>query len=127
MIAKAYITEWQQRVPWPIPSMVEQDLIICRALFDLWHAFTGSGCAPEVDRIIEAFRKYMEDGGHQVTRAMFEQNFLEKREDPQFTGDIRPLLTAAAAWDFDTAFEFVLGTLIAKLPGEPWQGRSLES
>ena len=98
-----------------------------RDLFDLWHAFTGSGSAPIVDRIIEAFRKYMEVGGHQVTRALFEQNLLEKREDPQFSGDIRPLLTADADWDFNTAFDFVLGSLISKLPGEPWQGRSLES
>lgn len=95
-----------------------------RDLFDLWHAFNGGGNAPDVGRILEAFLRYMEDGGHQVTRAMFEQNLLEKREDFQFTGDIRPLLRADSDWDFKAAFEFVMDTLICRLPGDPWQGRS---
>ena len=37
MISKAYITEWQQSAPWPDPSMVEQDLVICRALIDIFN------------------------------------------------------------------------------------------
>ncbi len=98
-----------------------------RDLFDLWHAFNDSGCTPVADRIVEAFLKYMEHGGHQVTRALFEQNLLEKREDPQFAGDIRPLLRADVDWDFDRAFEFVMDTLMSRLPGYPWQGPSTEA
>ena len=37
MISKAYITEWQRYAPWPDPSMVEQDLVICRALIDIFN------------------------------------------------------------------------------------------
>lgn len=37
MIARAYIAEWQQHAPWPTPSMVEQDLVICRALVEIFN------------------------------------------------------------------------------------------
>ena len=36
MIPAAYVTEWQQSAPWPQPDMVEQDLVICRALTELF-------------------------------------------------------------------------------------------
>lgn len=36
MIPTAYITEWQQTAPWQQPDMVEQDLIISRALVELF-------------------------------------------------------------------------------------------
>ena len=36
MIPRAYIQEWSQTAPWPDPAQVEQDLIICRALCDLF-------------------------------------------------------------------------------------------
>lgn len=98
-----------------------------RDLFDLWHAFNASSKPPQIDRIVEAFLKYMEDGGHQVSRALFEQNLIEKQDDPRFIGDIRPLLIAGSDWDFKKGLDFVLDTLIARLPGEPWQGRSTEA
>lgn len=68
----------------------------------------------------------MEDGGHTISRALFEQNLIEKRGDTQFSGDIRLLLTDDADWDFDRAFDFVMDTLISRLPGDAWQGRSSE-
>jgi len=36
MIPRAYLQEWSLVVPWPDPAQVEQDLIICRALCDLF-------------------------------------------------------------------------------------------
>ena len=36
MIPVAYIQEWTTKAPWPNPQQVEQDLIICRALCDLF-------------------------------------------------------------------------------------------
>lgn len=36
MIPEAYLTEWQSVVPWKLPEQVEQDLIICRALVELF-------------------------------------------------------------------------------------------
>lgn len=36
MISVAYINEWRQKVPWPRNDQVEQDLIICRALVEIF-------------------------------------------------------------------------------------------
>ncbi len=38
MIPNAYIQAWRQTAPWPDSRQVEQDLIICRALCDLFNA-----------------------------------------------------------------------------------------
>ncbi len=38
MIPKAYIQAWSAKAPWPDARQVEQDLIICRALCDLFNA-----------------------------------------------------------------------------------------
>ena len=38
MIPRAYLQEWSARAPWPDLRQVEQDLIICRALCDLFNA-----------------------------------------------------------------------------------------
>lgn len=35
MIARAYITEWQQYVPWPTPAQVEQDLLLSRFIVEI--------------------------------------------------------------------------------------------
>lgn len=36
MIPQAYITEWSQQVPWQTNEQVEQDLMICRALVEIF-------------------------------------------------------------------------------------------
>lgn len=36
MISGAYIKEWRQKAPWPRNDQVEQDLIICRALVEIF-------------------------------------------------------------------------------------------
>jgi predicted nucleotidyltransferase component of viral defense system len=36
LIPRAYLQEWSAKVPWPNLRLVEQDLIICRALCDLF-------------------------------------------------------------------------------------------
>jgi predicted nucleotidyltransferase component of viral defense system len=38
LIPKAYLQEWSAQAPWPDPRQIEQDLIICRALCDLFNA-----------------------------------------------------------------------------------------
>lgn len=38
MIPASYIQEWTSRAPWPSPQQVEQDLVISRALCDLFNA-----------------------------------------------------------------------------------------
>jgi len=36
MIPQAYITEWSNKVPWQTNEQVEQDLVICRALVEIF-------------------------------------------------------------------------------------------
>ena len=36
MIAERYITEWSDNFPWTKNSFVEQDMVICRALVDIF-------------------------------------------------------------------------------------------
>ncbi|MFY7978423.1 MAG: nucleotidyl transferase AbiEii/AbiGii toxin family protein, partial [Sediminibacterium sp.] len=36
MIPQAYITEWSNQVPWQTNEQVEQDLVICRALVEIF-------------------------------------------------------------------------------------------
>lgn len=43
MIPQAYIQAWRVHAPWPNPAQVEQDLIICRALCDLFNAPSLAG------------------------------------------------------------------------------------
>jgi predicted nucleotidyltransferase component of viral defense system len=59
LIPRAYIQAWSARAPWPDLRQVEQDLIICRALCDLFNASVLRG------RI--AFR-----GGTAIHKLLFE-------------------------------------------------------
>jgi hypothetical protein len=38
LIPAAYVQAWNAKAPWPDARQVEQDLIICRALCDLFNA-----------------------------------------------------------------------------------------
>jgi predicted nucleotidyltransferase component of viral defense system len=91
-----------------------------RDLFDLAVALDNSDADPE--RVVGAFARYMEHGGHGVTRAQFEQNIEAKLADRQFNADIGPLLAAGFKWESESAAEIVRSRLIEKLPGDPWKG-----
>jgi predicted nucleotidyltransferase component of viral defense system len=60
VIPNAYIQAWTQKAPWPLPSQVEQDLIICRAFCDL---FSSQKLAGKL-----AFR-----GGTAINKLLFEK------------------------------------------------------
>lgn len=60
MIPRAYLQEWSARAPWPDLRQVEQDLIICRALCDLFNASKLKGKI--------AFR-----GGTAINKLLFRQ------------------------------------------------------
>lgn len=91
-----------------------------RDLFDLAVALERGTVDPE--RIVAAFLKYMDHGGQRVSRAEFERNIEAKLRDPQFNGDIGPLLAAGFEWDSTRAADRVKSRLIERLPGQPWQG-----
>ena len=92
-----------------------------RDLFDLWKALTCTESMP--GQIINCFLQYMEHEGHRVSRAEFEKNLSEKFRDPRFLEDIGPLLMKDSSWDFHQAADLVLNALVARLPGEAWQGK----
>ncbi len=60
MIPNAYIQAWSAKAPWPTSQQVEQDLIICRALCDLFNAPALKGKI--------AFR-----GGTAINKLLFKQ------------------------------------------------------
>lgn len=93
-----------------------------RDLFDLWFAFTEMKPLPDAGSVIDCFLKYMEHGGFPISRALFEQNMMGKRNDERFNADIEPLLMAGVDWDFAQAFDFIMETLITRIPGDPWKG-----
>lgn len=75
------------------------------------------------EKVVQCFLKYMEYGGHKISRAEFEQAMHEKENDPDFTSDISPLLPAGEE-DFDhkSAFIDVSQKLVSLVPGAPWAG-----
>jgi predicted nucleotidyltransferase component of viral defense system len=91
-----------------------------RDLFDLWHALDLNRLNPPV--LLSCFERYMSEEGRAVTRAQFEENLAGKRTDPDFRDDVAPLLRPGFYWDFDSAMEAVLQSLVARLPGDPWRG-----
>ena len=86
-----------------------------RDLFDLAIALEHPDS--NAAKIIDAFKAYMDHGGHRVTRAQFEQNLAGKLQDRTFTADIGPLLADGFAWDLDKMAGTVSDSLISRLPG----------
>ena len=92
-----------------------------RDLFDLAIALGKDQTDP--DRIVEAFQAYMDHGGHRVSRAQFEENLAGKLRDKAFTADISPLLAEGYYWNLKEMADAISRVLIARLPGDPWQGQ----
>ena len=67
MIQRAYITEWRTKAPWPLDEQVEQDLIVSRALVNLYSeeelrrevAFRGGTALHKL--FLQAPARYSED------------------------------------------------------------------
>lgn len=91
-----------------------------RDLFDLTVALTSGKASPE--RIVETFLRYMEHGGHAISRALFEKNLAEKIRDRAFLADIGPLLSDGYRWDPEAEAPLVSSALVERLPGDPWKG-----
>jgi predicted nucleotidyltransferase component of viral defense system len=85
-----------------------------RDLFDVATALSRRVVDPA--RIVAAFRRYMAEGGHHVTRAEFEANLAAKMDDKRFLSEIPPLLAAGQAWDAAQAAALVTERIFALLP-----------
>jgi hypothetical protein len=73
-------------------------------------------------KAVSAFLHYVKEKGENITRAMFEMNFIEKNESGSFAQDISPLLAPSIHWDFEKAVIDVYEKFISLLPGEKWKG-----
>lgn len=64
MIPQAHIQAWRASAPWPNASQVEQDLIICRALCDLFSspALAGKVGFHEQSHLPSALSRRFEQG-----------------------------------------------------------------
>ena len=109
MIPRAHVTAWRHQAPWPDDDLVEQDLVRCRALVEMFShpavaaglAFRGGTALHKL--IFESPLRYSEDidlvqvqAGpiREVMQAiheqLFEANLAGKAREPSFTEDVRP-------------------------------------
>lgn len=95
-----------------------------RDLFDLGVALETDTL--DIPMLIDCFEKYMAHGGTTVSRAQYESNLHAKLAMREFTSDLPVILSADALNRFDVrkAGDNILGNLVARLKGEPWQGTS---
>ncbi len=144
MIPIAYLRDWSAHVPWPDLRQVEQDLIISRALCDLFAceplqgkiAFRGGTAIHKLlfqrpliqlglegDRVMACFHHYLGLEDRQLSRAHAEERMLKKLNQ-SLIEDIAPLLPAGASFtesDAIVAFGRVWKERITRIPGEPWK------
>jgi predicted nucleotidyltransferase component of viral defense system len=84
-----------------------------RDLFDLWIALRLEGVDPK--RIVQAFSRYMEAEGNDVSRGEFEKNLAAKVKVRSFVDDLRPLLAQGTLYDVAEAAALVEDRLLALL------------
>jgi predicted nucleotidyltransferase component of viral defense system len=75
--------------------------------------------------IVELFGKYLSASGQSISRAEAEERMWAKLKDPSFLADVRPLLAADDAEDFDAdaeqaAFATVFTEFVKRVPGQAW-------
>jgi predicted nucleotidyltransferase component of viral defense system len=86
-----------------------------RDLFDIATALSMGDVDPR--RLMAVFLRYMNEGGHRISRAEFEENLALKMEDSRFLTDIPPLLAAGRQWNSADAAERVHQTLFPLMEG----------
>ncbi|MBX9827477.1 MAG: nucleotidyl transferase AbiEii/AbiGii toxin family protein [Xanthobacteraceae bacterium] len=85
-----------------------------RDLFDLDRALTGSSLShvPDPDRIVHAFRRYMEAEGSAVDADAFRRDLDRKLKLVSFRNDLHQMLRAGVGFDIDAAAERVRRELL---------------
>lgn len=84
-----------------------------RDLFDLWYALNNADV--NVEKVIEAFKHYMNEEENTVTQKEFLENMEKKIEDADFTGDMNGLLRSGIAYDINEAYELIKSNLLEKI------------
>jgi hypothetical protein len=121
--------------PWPSDAQIEQDLILSRALVEMFsrsvvaQAFAFRGGSALHKLFLKRAGRYSED----IDLVQVDQGAIgpaldsirtAKLNDPAFLEDITPLLPAGVAYHPTIAGFLIQKRLIDRLRGEPWKGRS---
>lgn len=83
-----------------------------RDLFDLWLGLTEGRADPQ--RVVECFRRYMDETGRSVSRKDYTENLANKRQHPGFTADLGDLLPLGTNYDIEAGFSAVESKIL------PW-------
>lgn len=96
-------------------ALLQRDL--SRDLFDLNRALTDPTPlhVPDPDRIVFAFRKYMEAEGSKVDADAFRRNIANKLRMPTFRSDMGQMLRPGISFDVEAATGLVISELIDRL------------
>jgi hypothetical protein len=120
MIPTADIIAWRTQHPWISNAQVEQDLIICRAVIELFSrpalrkllAFRGGTALHKL--FLKPAVRYSEEG-NKISRTEFEQNLELKMKHPGFLSDLPPLLRPGIQYNMQEAYLMVKKELLSLL------------
>jgi predicted nucleotidyltransferase component of viral defense system len=84
-----------------------------RDLFDMWYGLTQKDI--QKDKIIEAWRIYIEKEGNRISAKEFLNNMDEKIRDSEFLGDINGLLRPGLMYDIERSYEMVKKEILKNL------------
>lgn len=84
-----------------------------RDLFDIWYALNNAEV--NLERLIKAFRHYLQEEGNLITQKLFVENIEKKIRDKNFIGDTNGLLTPGIVYDVGEAYEQVRKEILEKL------------
>ena len=138
MIPQRYIEQWKAVAPWTLDAQVEQDLVIARALVEIYSddllkqslAFRGGTALhklyllPQIrysedidtDKVIYCYKVHMENAvSKPPTQKQFLINMNDKMSDREFLEDIRLVLKQGVEYDNKAAWELVRSELMEKI------------
>ncbi|MEO7044986.1 MAG: nucleotidyl transferase AbiEii/AbiGii toxin family protein [Ferruginibacter sp.] len=84
-----------------------------RDLFDLWHAITQTNA--DTAKIIHAWKYYMNEEGHSISKQEFLENLEKKMTDKDFIGDMEGLLRPGLSYQIKNAYNFVKKELLERI------------
>lgn len=84
-----------------------------RDLFDLWYALEQKEI--DIEKLIQAYRKFMEYLSQPPTKKMYLANIAEKMNDTEFLSDMEILLKPEVEFNIDEAYTRVKGEILEKL------------
>jgi predicted nucleotidyltransferase component of viral defense system len=85
-----------------------------RDLFDLWHV--GNQGLLNLEMMLDIFRHYCANDGMVISKEEFMKNLSQKKNHPDFQIDMHALLPVELNWDFEKAYQFVIESIICRLP-----------